>query len=104
MTKVHFSPFIYGFNFKIFFFFNLQPGKKGLLLNTMMKREDQTTTDVKPNSNTENDKNSSSGIVDLKGKRKDLPAATRERLDRAQQDTVEMYRQLKKKKFEESLK
>lgn len=70
----------------------------------MMKREDETATDVKPSSNTENEKNNNSAKIDLKGKRKDLPAATRERLDRAQQDTVEMYRQLKKKKFEESLK
>lgn len=84
--------------------FVFQPGKKGLLLNTMMKREDQGTSDVKPNSSSETEKNNNSGKVDLKGKRKDLPAATRERLDRAQQDTVEMYRQLKKKKFEESLK
>lgn len=34
--------------------------------------------------------------VDLKGKRKELPAATRQMIEKQQQSVMDMYRQLKK--------
>lgn len=34
--------------------------------------------------------------VDLKGKRKELPAATREMIEKQQQNVMNMYRELKK--------
>lgn len=66
-----------------------RPGKRDLLLSTMLKGGD-TPTGTKPNKIFK-------GPVDRKGKRKNLPNSTRISLETQRQNAVDLYRQLKKK-------
>lgn len=76
-----------------------RPGKKRLLLHTMLEQskeggEEGEEEEPRKKKAKKADKNQPK--VDLKGKRKNLPVATRIKLDREQQSVIEMYRQIKK--------
>lgn len=72
-----------------------RPGAKSLLLNTML--EPKQTEAEEPVTKKASKKKAKEVKLDLKGKRKKLPAATRMKIEREQQNVIEMYRQLKKK-------
>lgn len=61
----------------------------------MLNNSDESSTKKSPKA--------SSITIDKKGKRKDLPVGTRAMLERARVDTVEMYRKLKKEKYEQRM-
>lgn len=80
----------------------LQPGsKKSLLLHSVIDpKADEDDSDAENSdigSPAKKSKNSAvSKVIDLKGKRKELPDTTREMIEKQQQSAIEMYRQLKK--------
>uniref|UniRef100_A0A2M4ARB5 Putative m-type 9 protein n=1 Tax=Anopheles triannulatus TaxID=58253 RepID=A0A2M4ARB5_9DIPT len=72
-----------------------RPGSKRLLLHAMI--EPQTDeTDEQQQTPSKKAKPAATTKIDLKGKRKNLPVATRMKIEREQQNVIEMYRQLKK--------
>ncbi|CAD7090095.1 unnamed protein product [Hermetia illucens] len=78
-----------------------RPGKKNsLLLKKMLDDEGGETAEesVKPVNKGDTKKKVS---LDLKGKRKDLPRATRRMIEEQQTKAVELYRQMKKNKMKE---
>ncbi|XP_058057789.1 uncharacterized protein LOC131208886 [Anopheles bellator] len=74
----------------------LRPGSKRLLLHALMdpKSSEKEEQALQPSKRTPK---ATAVKIDLKGKRKNLPLATRMKLERDQQSVIEMYRQLKKK-------
>ncbi|XP_037938205.1 coiled-coil domain-containing protein 137-like [Teleopsis dalmanni] len=76
-----------------------RPGKKNLLLKTLLDQTDDKPTNLN-NATTKlkGIKNKTISKSQLKGKRKDLPLATRSMLENEQSKIVELYRQLKKSK------
>lgn len=72
-----------------------RPASKRLLLHSLMepKPEEEEQTPTKKRAS----KKAPPTKVDLKGKRKKLPMATRMNIEREQQSVIEMYRKLKKK-------
>lgn len=83
--------------------FLFQPGKRELILTKLVKSseelvQDKTPTIIFPSTIT---KKLAGGLVDMKGKRKDLPVGTRAMLERERQNTVDLYRELKKRKMKE---
>uniref|UniRef100_A0A182RUM0 M-type 9 protein n=1 Tax=Anopheles funestus TaxID=62324 RepID=A0A182RUM0_ANOFN len=73
-----------------------RPGSKGLLLSTLLQPK-QTENQEEPVPKKTSKKKKTETKLDLKGKRKKLPMATRMNIEREQQNVIEMYRQLKKK-------
>lgn len=68
-----------------------------LLKNLLNNDEDSETNESKVKISKTDSK--SSTTIDLKGKRKDLPVATRRMIEHQQSKAIEMYRQLKKNKM-----
>lgn len=73
-----------------------RPGRKNLLLHSMLKDTANVTTDVKKESKAKPSTPQQKHIGTLKGKRKDLPLAMRNMIEKEQSSIVEMYRKLKK--------
>uniref|UniRef100_A0A182VRK7 M-type 9 protein n=1 Tax=Anopheles minimus TaxID=112268 RepID=A0A182VRK7_9DIPT len=73
-----------------------RPGSKGLLLSSLLEPT-QTEEPDDPVPKKTPKKKTTEAKLDLKGKRKKLPVATRMKIEREQQSVIEMYRQLKKK-------
>ncbi|XP_053659290.1 coiled-coil domain-containing protein 137 [Anopheles marshallii] len=73
-----------------------RPGSKGLLLSSLLETK-QTEEQEEPVPKKTSKKKGSEPKLDLKGKRKKLPVATRMKIEREQQSVIDMYRQLKKK-------
>uniref|UniRef100_A0A182MWQ2 Coiled-coil domain-containing protein 137 n=1 Tax=Anopheles culicifacies TaxID=139723 RepID=A0A182MWQ2_9DIPT len=73
-----------------------RPGTKGLLLASLLEPT-QTEEQQEPSPKKTSKKKAAETKLDLKGKRKKLPVATRMKIEREQQSVIEMYRQLKKK-------
>ncbi|XP_055551606.1 GRB10-interacting GYF protein 2 [Wyeomyia smithii] len=74
-----------------------RPGVKGLLLHSLLNsNNDQEEPEESRPKKEKSKKKKQDQKVDLKGKRKKLPIATRLKLEHEQQNVVEMYRQLKK--------
>uniref|UniRef100_A0A1Q3EYN8 Putative m-type 9 protein n=1 Tax=Culex tarsalis TaxID=7177 RepID=A0A1Q3EYN8_CULTA len=75
-----------------------RPGKKRLLLHTMLEqsKEEDEQDEEQPRKKKTKKGAAAEKKVDLKGKRKNLPVATRMKLDREQQSVIDMYRQIKK--------
>lgn len=67
-----------------------QPGKKNLLLHSVISGAVEKTE-------TKSKSGPKLPSFDLKGKRKELPMATRQMIENQQKNVVELYRQLKKK-------
>lgn len=74
----------------------LQPGKKDLLLKTLINGDTSKVRSVKKEDNL---KKVSNKVIDKKGKRKDLPHALRRRLDKQQQEVIDAYKKLKAKRY-----
>ncbi|XP_058444842.1 uncharacterized protein LOC131426260 [Malaya genurostris] len=74
-----------------------RPGRKRLLLHTLLNPVEDEAVHDEPEPKKKSSKKQGSK-VDLKGKRKNLPLATRMKLESEQQSVIEMYRQLKKAK------
>ncbi|XP_035795948.1 uncharacterized protein LOC118468825 [Anopheles albimanus] len=72
-----------------------RPGSKRLLLHSMIEPQADEAGDQQQ---TPSKKAKPAAVtkIDLKGKRKNLPVATRMKIEREQQNVIEMYRQLKK--------
>lgn len=79
-----------------------RPGMKRLLLHTLLQppqdneseeQLEESQTKKKPKKGKQKQPK-----IDLKGKRKNLPVATRINIDREQQNVIEMYRKIKKAK------
>uniref|UniRef100_A0A182N4D0 Uncharacterized protein n=1 Tax=Anopheles dirus TaxID=7168 RepID=A0A182N4D0_9DIPT len=74
-----------------------RPGSKGLLLSSLLVKSNEAEEDEPtPKKATKKKKKAAEQKADLKGKRKKLPIATRMKIEREQQNVIEMYRQLKK--------
>ncbi|XP_035902505.1 coiled-coil domain-containing protein 137 [Anopheles stephensi] len=74
-----------------------RPGAKSLLLSSLLDPK-QTEEEEEPLPKKSSKKAKAKETkLDLKGKRKNLPAATRMKIELEQQNVIEMYRQLKKK-------
>nr|XP_040224824.2 coiled-coil domain-containing protein 137 [Anopheles coluzzii] len=72
-----------------------RPGSKSLLLSSLLgQKQAEEEEPVLKKSSKKKEKETK---VDLKGKRKKLPIAARMKIEREQQNVIEMYRQLKKK-------
>ncbi|XP_050070644.1 coiled-coil domain-containing protein 137 [Anopheles maculipalpis] len=71
-----------------------RPGAKSLLLSSLL--EPKQTEEEEPVPKKKSKKKAKETKLDLKGKRKNLPAATRMKIEREQQNVIELYRQLKK--------
>lgn len=67
-----------------------QPGKKNLLLHSVISGNADETKPVTKST-------PKLPSFDLKGKRKELPMATRQMIENQQKNVVELYRQLKKR-------
>lgn len=78
-----------------------QPGRKKLLLNSMLENPSDDADDVENSSKISSKVNikNKSNIIDLKGKRKELPRATREMIEKQQQNAMDAYRLIKKNKY-----
>uniref|UniRef100_A0A182K7F6 Uncharacterized protein n=1 Tax=Anopheles christyi TaxID=43041 RepID=A0A182K7F6_9DIPT len=72
-----------------------RPGSKGLLLSSLLQQKQAEDEEPVPKKSSK--KKEKETKLDLKGKRKKLPIATRMKIEREQQSVIEMYRQLKKK-------
>lgn len=70
-----------------FFNFLLQPGKKNLLLYSMLKKNENSKLDAKKRT-----------TIDRSGKRKKLPLGERRQLEKQQNDIIAAYRILKAQK------
>ncbi|XP_053682473.1 uncharacterized protein LOC128732984 [Sabethes cyaneus] len=76
-----------------------RPGTKRLLLHGLLDSSNQEETEEQSVPKKRSKKKAKQNQqLDLKGKRKKLPIATRLKLEQEQQNVVEMYRQLKKVK------
>ncbi|XP_055629204.1 nucleolar protein 58 [Toxorhynchites rutilus septentrionalis] len=75
-----------------------RPGKKRLLLHTLLAPQNDDEDEQKEQPQTKKSKKVSQNPtkVDLKGKRRKLPVATRMKLEKEQQNVIEIYRQMKK--------
>uniref|UniRef100_A0A182QG92 Coiled-coil domain-containing protein 137 n=1 Tax=Anopheles farauti TaxID=69004 RepID=A0A182QG92_9DIPT len=73
-----------------------RPGSKGLLLNSLLAKSKETEEEETAPKKASKKKKAAEQKADLKGKRKKLPIATRMKIEREQQNVIEMYRQLKK--------
>lgn len=77
-----------------------QPGtKKSLLLHSVLDPKTVENSDDEDSVSVDEPKapkTQKNGVIDLKGKRKELPAATRQMIEKQQQNVMDMYRQLKK--------
>ncbi|XP_052889512.1 coiled-coil domain-containing protein 137 [Anopheles moucheti] len=73
-----------------------RPGSKSLLLSSLLEPK-QTEDQEEPVPKKTSKKKATETKLDLKGKRKKLPVATRMKIEREQQSVIEMYRQMKKK-------
>uniref|UniRef100_A0AAG5CP73 Coiled-coil domain-containing protein 137 n=1 Tax=Anopheles atroparvus TaxID=41427 RepID=A0AAG5CP73_ANOAO len=72
-----------------------RPASKRLLLHSLV--DPQPAEDEQPKAKKRKGKKAPPPKVDLKGKRKKLPVATRMKIESEQQNVIEMYRKLKKK-------
>ncbi|XP_053680506.1 coiled-coil domain-containing protein 137 [Anopheles nili] len=72
-----------------------RPGSKSLLLSSMLQTKPANEEEPAPKKSSK--KEAKQPKVDLKGKRKKLPMATRLKIEREQQSVIEMYRKMKKK-------
>ncbi|XP_050097806.1 uncharacterized protein LOC126578874 [Anopheles aquasalis] len=72
-----------------------RPGSKRLLLHAMIEPQSDGVDDQQQTPS-KKAKPAVTTKIDLKGKRKNLPVATRMKIEREQQNVIEMYRQLKK--------
>lgn len=68
----------------IFAYFLLQPGKKKLLLHSILKKSEKTKMGTKKTI-----------AIDKSGKRKNLPVGERRQLEKQQSDVIAAYRMLK---------
>ncbi|XP_058840298.1 nucleolar protein 58 [Topomyia yanbarensis] len=75
-----------------------RPGHKGLLLHTLFNPVEQNEEVQEEITSRKKSSKKQEQKVDLKGKRKNLPMVTRVKLEREQQNVIEMYRQMKKAK------
>lgn len=81
-----------------------QPGKKSLLLNSMLENNSGTAMESEVKSPTEKPKASKNvkNIGSLKGKRKDMSMAMRHMIEMEQYNVVKMYKEMKKSQRLES--
>lgn len=82
--------------------FSFQPGaKSSLLLHSVLKTNSvhrASETDVIKKGKAGGVKNTSAfKTIDLKGKRKELPAAARQMIEQQQQNVMNLYKEMKKK-------
>ncbi|KAJ8965150.1 hypothetical protein NQ314_004375 [Rhamnusium bicolor] len=75
-----------------------QPGKKNLLLKTILEKENTVSASVISKAD-ENLHKTNNKTIDKKGKRRDLPNALRRQLDKQQKEIISAYKVLKAKKY-----
>ncbi|CAH1982686.1 unnamed protein product [Acanthoscelides obtectus] len=73
----------------------IRPGKKNLLLKSMLKGNKENKADHKADPL----RKTSNKVIDKKGKRRCLPNAMRRQLDSQQKEIIAAYKELKAKKY-----
>lgn len=81
------------------FYFMLQPGKKNLLLKTLIEstnKKSSSTVNMEPKNNLNKTRDKA---INKTGKRKELPTSLRRQLDQQQKEIISAYKELKAKKY-----